>query len=161
MIPRSAGADNEIPLIKVRTLHDVHPEDLKLKYNHGKDHGAPYTSPTFPEAPFADSNADLVEYPANCQCGAVTYTLRLPSLATDTVNQCNCSICDRNAYLLVYPPVRDVAFHTGYAGLSAYSFNTKKLVHKFCGTCGSSIFFDMTARGEDEWGMNVSLVFLP
>ncbi|KAF7981361.1 hypothetical protein HWV62_33825 [Athelia sp. TMB] len=155
----SVKGGGEMLAINVRMLQGIHPEDLKLKFHDGKAYGAPYTYPVFPIPAFpdADANPKLVEYPGNCQCGTVTFTMRAPSFADNTPEQCwqcNCSICDRNGYLFVYPPQHDVIFHTGYDSLSEYTFNTKRKPHKFCGTCGSSIFLDKTAVN-DGWAMNV------
>lgn len=142
-------------------LQHVHPEDLKLKSHDGKAYGSLYKFPSLPKPAFGDAeeNSKLAEYPGSCQCGTVTFTLRIPSFSDNIPEQCwhcNCSICDRNGYLFVYPPQHDVIFHSGYESLSEYTFNTKKKPHKFCETCGSSIFLDKTAVN-DGWAMNVCL----
>jgi hypothetical protein len=51
----------------------------------------------------------------------------------------------------------------GEAKLKDYSFGIKRNLHKFCGSCGSSVFFDprMAEFGEappDLLGVNVSIV---
>jgi hypothetical protein len=51
---------------------------------------------------------------ANCHCGAVRYTVTLPQPFPEyKINQCNCSICEKNGYLLVYPIRRDLVFTQG------------------------------------------------
>jgi hypothetical protein len=52
---------------------------------------------------------------------------------------------------------------SGEEALKNYSFGAKRLLHKFCGNCGSSIYFDprMEEFGEappDLLGVNVSLL---
>lgn len=141
---------------------------MKLKLTDGKALGVPYIYPSFPKIAFTtlplpeaplpgiDPDPPLVEYAANCQCGATTYTIRIPSFQDSTVNIYNCSICYRNAYALVYPHKSNVTFHTGYDKLADYSFNTTKNTHKFCKVCGSSVMIDMAGFGQEKWAMNVS-----
>jgi hypothetical protein len=63
----------------------------------------------------------------------------------------------RNGYLMVYPKREDVVFHTGYDLMKAYRFATKQAEHKFCPTCGSSIF----AEGHwDFLAVNVTTQFM-
>lgn len=74
---------------------------------------------------------------------------------------CNCSICSRNGYLLVYPERSRVHIKSGEEALKDYSFGVRRNLHKFCGKCGSSVFFDprMKEFGEappDLLGINVS-----
>lgn len=80
---------------------------------------------------------------AQCHCGAIAYsvTLKWP-FPKNPINNCNCSICQHNGYLLVYPTRKDVVFHTGFEDLASYEFHTKKKSHKFCKNCGSSLYID-------------------
>ena len=91
------------------------------------------------------SNPDAetkVWYEANCHCGAIKYKVKIPSLETQQVTNCNCSICCKNGYLNVYPKRTDVVFHSGEDHMKGYLFGEKKCMHKFCPTCGSSLFVD-------------------
>ncbi|KAF7973563.1 hypothetical protein HWV62_14828 [Athelia sp. TMB] len=126
---------SEMLAINARMLQGVHPEDFKLKFHDGKAYGTLYTYPVLPTPAFpdADANPELVEYPGNCQCGAVTFTMRAPSLTENTPGRCR------------------------YDSLSEYTFGTKTKPHKFCGTCGSSIFLDKTAVN-DGWAMNIRML---
>ena len=81
-------------------------------------------------------------YEANCHCGAVKYKVKLPNLETHLVTSCNCSICTKNGYFNVYPSPDEVIWHSGYDTLKDYRFGKKKLDHKFCPSCGSSILID-------------------
>ncbi|KAG9029672.1 hypothetical protein FRB95_005013 [Tulasnella sp. JGI-2019a] len=86
------------------------------------------------------------EYKGNCHCGALQYTVVLPrSLEAKPawVVSCNCSICTRNGYLLVYPLVKDVTFTKGsLEDTKGYEFGNKRASHRFCPNCGSSVFVD-------------------
>lgn len=54
-------------------------------------------------------------YPASCHCGAFKYTVEIspPLSAASTITECNCSICERNGYLLTYVPNDKVVFEKG------------------------------------------------
>lgn len=67
-----------------------------------------------PTAPAADAPA--ATYNASCHCGAFAYSVTIsPPLdsPSSTVTECNCSICTRNSYLLVYVPNERVVFSKG------------------------------------------------
>jgi hypothetical protein len=114
--------------------------------------------PTLPS--FDPKNCET--YEASCHCGTVQYDVTLsPPLAQWKVVSCNCSICSRNGYLLVYPERSQLRVKNGEELLKDYSFGAKRNLHKFCDRCGSSIFFDPRMRefGEappDLLGVNVS-----
>lgn len=86
----------------------------------------------------------MVSYPASCHCGRVQFTASLPDITTEEIIRCNCSICTKNGYLLVYPKVEHVAFSAGEGRLGEYLFGNKKKPHKFCIVCGTSILIDFS-----------------
>lgn len=87
----------------------------------------------------------MTTYAANCHCGRVQFTATLPDITTDAVVRCNCSICSKNGYLLVYPKATDVKFTAGEGRLGEYRFGNKKKPHKFCMLCGTSILIDFSS----------------
>ncbi|KZP20399.1 hypothetical protein FIBSPDRAFT_861612, partial [Athelia psychrophila] len=99
---------------------------------------------------------ELVTYHGSCHCKAVTYTMRLPSLSTDEVGSCDCSVCTRNGYLMCFPDPKDVSFTSGVDNIAEYRFASQVGVHKFCRTCGSSICAAMKLGQMDMIAMNVS-----
>lgn len=103
------------------------------------------------------SASDLIAYNANCHCGAVTLTVRIPSLSALEVFSCNCSICTRNGYLMVYPERKNVVFHTGLDNMTDFRFGKQVGVHRFCKTCGSSVSGEMKTDEMDLIAINVSL----
>lgn len=63
----------------------------------------------------SDNKAPTQTYKASCHCGAFEYSVKTTSLdheSTDVV-RCNCSICIRNGYLLIYVPNDDITFSSG------------------------------------------------
>lgn len=87
---------------------------------------------------------ELTTYKANCHCGAVRFTVRLPDLRAEKINSCNCSICTKNGYLLAYPQASDVVFLAGEDILKAYRFGNRDKPHRFCSECGTSILIDFS-----------------
>jgi hypothetical protein len=116
-----------------------------------------------PSLPVFDPN-NCQSYAASCHCGIVQYDVLLsPPLPQWKVVSCNCSICSRNGYLLVYPERSQLHMKSGEEALKTYSFGVKRNLHKLCGQCGSSVFFDprMKEFGEappDLLGVNVSSI---
>lgn len=130
--------------------HDIMSENRDNKLQ------APPPLPTF-------DPTNISTYSASCHCGVVSYTVTLsPPLAERQVVCCNCSICQRNGYSLVYPSREHVQLNSGEGALKDYAFGPKKILHKFCSHCGSSVFFDPRMKefgeggGLDLIGVNVS-----
>ncbi|KAJ4297608.1 hypothetical protein N0V90_005501 [Kalmusia sp. IMI 367209] len=103
--------------------------------------------------------SDSKTYNALCHCGTVQYNVTLsPPLERQKIVECNCSICSRNGYLLVYPKAEQFKVTSGQEALKTYTFGPKMNLHYFCGRCGSAVFFDpqLPKRGEtiDIRGVN-------
>jgi hypothetical protein len=107
----------------------------------------------------SDSTSEKIWYTAVCHCKAVQYKAYLPRKLI--VNRCNCSICTKLGYLLVYPTKEEVEWLSGYDNLADYQCGPKNQDHKFCKTCGASVGID--AKGYDTdvdcWRLNVSFFF--
>lgn len=76
-------------------------------------------------------------YRGSCHCGAVAYEVEGELTA---VVSCNCSICSRKGALLMAVPRDKVAVLSGEDQLASYSFNSHRIVHRFCRTCGMQPF---------------------
>ncbi|KAE8150488.1 hypothetical protein BDV25DRAFT_154322 [Aspergillus avenaceus] len=83
-------------------------------------------------------------YTSTCHCTAIRLSFKIPSLTTNStkITQCNCSICTKNGYLLVYPRTTDVTFHSGESEMAQYRFGNLAKPHKFCARCGTSVLID-------------------
>jgi len=139
------GDEKDFIAINVRMIKGFDVDKLTLTSYDGRAAKPEYDigKPTRSTDSFTATESELVPYPANCHCGAVRYTVLIPSLEEHLVNMCNCSICTHNGYLLVYPQRQEVIFHNGYDHLRSYFFGSKTRTHKFCPTCGSSILIDL------------------
>ncbi|PZR00952.1 MAG: aldehyde-activating protein [Cereibacter sphaeroides] len=76
-------------------------------------------------------------FDGSCHCGAVSFTVDA-DLPTEAVS-CNCSICRRNGALLAFFPATAFTLKGGDK-LSTYTFNSHKIKHMFCQTCGVEPF---------------------
>ncbi|KAL4932381.1 GFA family protein [Aspergillus undulatus] len=83
----------------------------------------------------------MSSYNGSCHCGTVkfTFTLRAPIEEQEVVN-CNCSICTKNGYLMVYPKVSETTFNHPEDAVRTYYHATKRFPHFFCVNCGTSVY---------------------
>lgn len=107
---------------------------------------------------------ELVTYKANCHCGTVKFTVKLPDILSKSVTRCTCSICTKNGYLLVYPKSEDVHYVSGKDDLGAYRFGGATKRHLFCKNCGNSLFIDFSTSEHpserDFTAVNVSIILV-
>jgi hypothetical protein len=85
-----------------------------------------------------------MSYEGSCHCGAVAFTVESESPAE--AMSCNCSHCRRKGFLLAFVPASSFALTSGEDALTTYSFNTHRLKHRFCRTCGVQPFAEGTGR---------------
>ncbi|KAK6853233.1 hypothetical protein PG995_010045 [Apiospora arundinis] len=90
----------------------------------------------------AEPQGLLRTYRGNCHCKEFVYEAEMPEI--HAANECNCSICTKKGALWVFP-LKD-SFHWVKGDeddLTDYTFGRELVTHKFCPTCGTSLF----ARG--------------
>lgn len=92
-----------------------------------------------------------MKYSGSCHCGAVTYSVEADLAHTGT---CNCSHCERKGFILTFVPIASFTLLTGADAQTEYRFNTEKIQHLFCKTCGVESF----ARGVDPQGNETAMV---
>ncbi|WP_439478081.1 GFA family protein [Brevundimonas sp.] len=86
----------------------------------------------------------------SCRCGAVAYEVETD---LEGLIECNCSHCYRKGLVLAF--VAPDAFRlTADGPQTEYLFNTHKIVHLFCETCGVQSF----ARGSTAGGKQMVAV---
>ncbi|KFA61208.1 hypothetical protein S40285_06468 [Stachybotrys chlorohalonatus IBT 40285] len=99
-------------------------------------------------------------YEAGCHCGIISFSFKLsPPLPEYKVLECNCSICRRAGYLLVYPSYDDVTWHNdSKAKCAVYQFNSKTKDQLFCPTCGASIGIDFKNADPQRYGISARTI---
>jgi hypothetical protein len=81
-----------------------------------------------------------------CHCKSVRYAVKI-DLSKEAI-ECNCSHCQIKGLLLIFVPKDDFTLTQGEENLTEYRFNTNKIAHMFCKTCGVEPF----AYGGDNDG---------
>lgn len=111
--------------------------------------------------PVPQPTGQFSRHQANCHCGKVRYSFSIsPPLESYPVVSCDCSVCQRHGYLLVYPTKDEVDLEgDADASLGSYTFGKNMVHHFFCKSCGSSVFFELRIPSPDPvlMGMNVSV----
>lgn len=96
---------------------------------------------------------DVKIHSGSCQCGAVAYEVE-----TDLggLVECNCSHCYRKGMVLKFVSPDAFRLKAGEAMLSTHTFNTHKIQHRFCSTCGVQPFAEgRTPSGQPMVAVNV------
>lgn len=88
----------------------------------------------------------MTTYTGSCHCGAVAYEV---DGDLKQVIDCNCSICQRKGALLWFVPRAALRIIKGADHISTYLFNTRRIRHQFCPTCGIHPFGEGTAPNGD------------
>lgn len=86
-----------------------------------------------------------------CHCGAVRFEA-VSDL--ETVIECNCSHCKAKGLLLTFVSPENFNLIAGADELTDYRFNTHKISHVFCKTCGVQSF----GHGETPGGVKMAAI---
>jgi hypothetical protein len=79
-----------------------------------------------------------MRYRGGCHCGAVAFEV---DGELSQVEECNCSICIRKAYLHWLVPPQNFHLLSGSEALTEYTFNTRAARHYFCSRCGVAPYY--------------------
>ncbi|KAJ5671216.1 hypothetical protein N7507_000343 [Penicillium longicatenatum] len=123
---------------QARALLGVNPFTLEIKALDGPYDSAPVSAPFHGELPKV-SGDNLKLYTGGCYCGAVTLAVKLKPLSEVEIKEDNCSICQRNANICMYPHRDSVSIH-GSENTSEYLFQRKFNGHCFCQVCGVQLY---------------------
>ncbi len=89
-----------------------------------------------------------------CHCGAVRYAVDIDPGATAL--SCNCSICGKSGTLLTFVPAERFRLERGEEATAEYRFNSRRIQHLFCRTCGIRSFSRGVGRdGQPTIAVNV------
>lgn len=92
-----------------------------------------------------------MKYRGSCHCGAVAFEVEGEIKAAVA---CNCSICQPKGSLLWFVPRDTLKLLTSEEASRVYEFNTHRIKHRFCPTCGIHPYAD----GIDPKGNRVAAV---
>lgn len=83
----------------------------------------------------------MTTHTGGCHCGKVAYSFE--GEIGDVID-CNCSLCGKRGGLLHFIPESAFSLKTPREAFNTYRFNTHKLDHHFCTTCGIASFTEGT-----------------
>ena len=98
-----------------------------------------------------------MSFEGSCHCGTVTFSVdaAVPAQAIS----CNCSHCGRKGLLLSFFSASDFTVQSGDDALRTYLFNSHKIEHKFCATCGVEPFaYGVNPNGAETRAINLRCV---
>ncbi len=81
----------------------------------------------------------MITHRGGCHCGRVRYEVIAP--ARIEVEECNCAICAKSAFLHLIVPASRFKLLSGAESLLSYRFNTGRAEHLFCRVCGVKSFY--------------------
>jgi hypothetical protein len=95
----------------------------------------------------------MKNYTGSCHCGAFKFNV---DLELEGLMICNCSMCQRTGYVMAFVAPEQVHVETDEKVLTSYHFNSNKLDHKFCATCGiHPITYGLKSDGSQMRMINV------
>ncbi|MEO8018239.1 MAG: GFA family protein [Pseudomonadota bacterium] len=81
----------------------------------------------------------MINHSGDCHCGRVRFEVDAP--AELPIDECNCSMCTRTAYLHLIVTADRFRITRGKDSLRTYTFNTGTAKHYFCSVCGIKPFY--------------------
>ena len=97
----------------------------------------------------------MITHRGGCHCGRVRFEVDAP--AELTIDDCNCSMCTRTAYLHLIVTADRFRITQGREALSLYTFNTGTAKHYFCSVCGTKPFY-VPRSHPDGWSVNARCI---
>ena len=91
-------------------------------------------------------------FKGSCHCGKMAYEV---DAELQPATACNCSICSSRGYLLWFLPAEKLKLGSPLEDMSSYTFNTHKIRHYFCPSCGSATFGMAEHKGALMAAVNV------
>jgi len=83
----------------------------------------------------------------SCHCGTIGFSV---DAALDQGMACNCSHCARKGYVLAFLPRAVLTLDPVDGEIGTYRFNTHKIAHHFCLTCGCAPYAEGTSPNGSE-----------
>lgn len=86
----------------------------------------------------------MQSYKGSCHCGNIAFEVEGD---LEEVIECNCSMCQRKGSKMWFVPETSFRLLTPEENLATYTFNTHRIKHHFCPSCGIHAFGQ--ARNKD------------
>ncbi|KAH0492914.1 hypothetical protein TgHK011_007841 [Trichoderma gracile] len=139
-------------VLNARALQDVDVDLLERKYIFHSKVGPQYQPPEHKgDMPRIVEGDQL--YTGSCHCGAVTVALScrpLQESSEEGVIVCNCHICQRNAYVWLFPEVESMVLSGSNDDIGRYTFSGGLASKTFCRTCGVGMTRTQPVEDRDQ-----------
>ncbi|RDA88630.1 hypothetical protein CP532_5854 [Ophiocordyceps camponoti-leonardi (nom. inval.)] len=142
------GPPDKKRVLNVHSIQDFNTWDLERIPFDGASLGDPYVPHKY-KGPLPPEAKGQKTYTGTCHCGKLglaVSTEPLDETYEGNVIECNCSICERNAYIWIYPQKGSVILSGNEADITKYKFAKRLTSKTFCSTCGTF----MTNENEPE-----------
>ncbi|KAM4066690.1 glutathione-dependent formaldehyde-activating gfa [Hirsutella rhossiliensis] len=141
-------------VLNARAIQGLDLWNFPREHFDGTKLGDVYEPPAYqgalPSAAATDTDTKL--YTGSCHCGRVGVALvskPLDETFDERRVECNCSICERNAYYWIYPARSQVVLAGDEADIGRYAFARRFLTKTFCRVCGVAMTNDANPK-QDE-----------
>lgn len=94
----------------------------------------------------------------SCHCGRIAFTV---DGEIARAMACNCSICRRRGSLLAFFPRDAFTLASKEGDYATYRFNSERIAHHFCQTCGVAPFSEATDPKSGQPMVAVNVRCLP
>ncbi|KAG7130569.1 Centromere protein V like [Verticillium longisporum] len=148
----SVKSDASIMALNVHVLQGVDTWVLEKKRFDGASSG-PKPAPRTYDGPPPEMVDGGKLYTGSCHCGAVQVALAskpLDESFPDGIGECNCSICERNAYIWAWPMREQVVLFGDEKNISRYEFGKKNMGKMFCRICSVHMTNFAAEKSEEE-----------
>ncbi|KAL6875262.1 Mss4-like protein [Trichoderma novae-zelandiae] len=139
-------------VLNARALQDVDVDLLERKCIFNSKIGAQYLLPEHRGGiPPSVEGGQL--YTGSCHCGAVTVALSckpLDECSEERVVVCSCRICQRNAYVWLFPKPENMVLSGSERDIGRYTSSDGLASKTFCRTCGVGMTSVRNQPVEDE-----------
>ncbi|OHE90728.1 glutathione-dependent formaldehyde-activating enzyme [Colletotrichum orchidophilum] len=140
-------------VLNVRSIQDLDIFGMEKTTYDGLSYGAKYESHAH-KGPEPTAKVEVGKlYTGSCHCGALTVAVvskPIDETYEDRIIECNCSICERNGYVWVYPNADQVVLTGDDDKIGRYIFGHHILAKTFCKTCGVSITNQSNTLTDEE-----------
>ncbi|TFB06725.1 hypothetical protein CCMA1212_000433 [Trichoderma ghanense] len=139
-------------VLNARALQDVDVDLLERKYIFNSKIGDQY-QPAEHKGGMPPNIDGGQLYTGSCHCGAITVALSckpLKEFDDERVVVCNCRICQRNAYVWLFPRPENMVLSGSEDDIGRYTFSEGLTSKTFCRTCGVGMTYLRKQPVEDR-----------
>ncbi|KAI5459314.1 glutathione-dependent formaldehyde-activating enzyme [Mariannaea sp. PMI_226] len=148
------GPPNQNVGLNARTIQGLDTWSLPSNTYDGAALGEKHVPPQYSGSIPSEQVEDGKICTGSCHCGSVQVALsskQIDGTFTERIGECNCSICQRNGYIWIWPRREHVVIHGDAENIGRYFFKGSDLLAKiFCKKCGVQLTNEPALLSEAE-----------